>query len=239
MTEQLSLTCTSKADLLSDLDDHFTSLGLTLPEFVFSLPSHPSGVAETTMDDGTRVLISVQESKTPLLAADFIIEGPNASKWKDIFHVPLTFTDTTIINATRGDLEVPATNRGTGTVRPVTPSHVISGITPLPPIEGEDYESPPEWVQPTGAHDVYSLGALTTHSLKVWTSLVDANVWEPGVSAWREATSGEIPEWVQPTGAHDAYQLNDQVTHNGSVWTSTVDNNVWEPGVFGWIEEGS
>lgn len=40
----------------------------------------------------------------------------------------------------------------------------------------------PEWVQPTGAHDAYALGDKVKHVGKVWESLVDANVWEPGTA---------------------------------------------------------
>lgn len=38
----------------------------------------------------------------------------------------------------------------------------------------------PEWVQPTGSHDAYNKNDLVRHSDKIWRSLVDANVWEPG-----------------------------------------------------------
>jgi hypothetical protein len=44
----------------------------------------------------------------------------------------------------------------------------------------------PQWVQPTGAHDAYALGAQVTHNGKDWESTVDANVWEPGVFGWVE-----------------------------------------------------
>ena len=48
----------------------------------------------------------------------------------------------------------------------------------------------PEWVQPTGAHDAYALGDRVKHVGKVWQSLIDANVWEPGTAGtetlWRE-----------------------------------------------------
>lgn len=40
-------------------------------------------------------------------------------------------------------------------------------------------EGPQPWVQPTGAQDAYALGAQVTHVGHLWTSLVDANVWEP------------------------------------------------------------
>ena len=41
---------------------------------------------------------------------------------------------------------------------------------------GEEW---PEWVQPTGAHDAYPLGAKVSHNEKHWISLIDANVYEP------------------------------------------------------------
>lgn len=37
----------------------------------------------------------------------------------------------------------------------------------------------PQWVQPTGAHDAYALGAEVTHIGRNWRSNIDANVWEP------------------------------------------------------------
>ena len=47
------------------------------------------------------------------------------------------------------------------------------------------------WKQPTGAHDAYAKGTKVSHSGKVWESLVDGNVWEPGAagtdSLWRES----------------------------------------------------
>lgn len=44
----------------------------------------------------------------------------------------------------------------------------------------------PEWVQPTGAHDAYALGAHVSHNGKHWESTMDANVYEPGVYGWDE-----------------------------------------------------
>lgn len=98
---------------------------------------------------------------------------------------------------------------------------------------GEEPGGP--WRQPTGAHDAYPLGWVVEHEGKTWVSLVHANVWEPGVSGWREVTEG-IPEWVQPSGAHDAYGLGEIVTWAGRFWRSLIEANVWEPGVHGWIE---
>jgi hypothetical protein len=46
----------------------------------------------------------------------------------------------------------------------------------------------PPWVQPTGAHDAYELGAKVTHNGQVWESQYAANVWEPGIFGWIEVT---------------------------------------------------
>lgn len=46
----------------------------------------------------------------------------------------------------------------------------------------------PEWVQPTGAHDAYDLGSKVSHNGKHWISDLPANVYEPGVYGWHEAT---------------------------------------------------
>ena len=44
----------------------------------------------------------------------------------------------------------------------------------------------PEWSQPIGAADAYSVGDKASHDNKNWTSTVDGNVWEPGVYGWEE-----------------------------------------------------
>ena len=46
----------------------------------------------------------------------------------------------------------------------------------------------PEWKQPTGAQDAYMTGDKVQHNDKVWVSVVDNNVWEPGIYGWDEAT---------------------------------------------------
>ena len=47
-----------------------------------------------------------------------------------------------------------------------------------------DGEAPPDWVQPTGAHDAYMKGDQVTHKDGVWTSDINSNVWRPGVYGW-------------------------------------------------------
>ena len=111
----------------------------------------------------------------------------------------------------------------------------ITGFT-MKLLEDTGREMGKPWQQPAGAHDAYPKGWIALHDGKSWESLVPYNVWEPGVSGWREIPSEDsIPAWQQPTGAHDAYKTGDTVTTaDGQQWQSTVDNNVWRPGVYGW-----
>lgn len=54
-------------------------------------------------------------------------------------------------------------------------------------------EDVPAWSQPDSAN-AYALGARVAHGDKVWESLVDNNIWEPGVigteTVWREVAEG-------------------------------------------------
>ena len=45
----------------------------------------------------------------------------------------------------------------------------------------EEYK---EWIQPTGAHDAYGIGAKVTHNGEKWISNTANNTWEPGVFGW-------------------------------------------------------
>jgi hypothetical protein len=50
--------------------------------------------------------------------------------------------------------------------------------------------TPAAWVQPTGGHDAYALGALVLYSGTVWRSLVNANVWPPAEGTlWTSGTT--------------------------------------------------
>jgi len=58
-----------------------------------------------------------------------------------------------------------------------------------PDVYGWELEQPgvdeyQAWVQPTGAHDAYALGAIVTHNGQLWISTVESNVWEPGIYGW-------------------------------------------------------
>ena len=45
----------------------------------------------------------------------------------------------------------------------------------------------PEWVQPTGAHDVYNKGDKVSYNGNRYICTIDANAYAPGVSGWEEA----------------------------------------------------
>ena len=92
------------------------------------------------------------------------------------------------------------------------------------------------WVQPLGTHDSYSVGITVTHGGKTWENLTPANVWQPGVSGWREQVAQGYPAWVQPIGVHDAYKVGDRVSFEGSDWESLITGNTWSPTTYpaGW-----
>lgn len=97
------------------------------------------------------------------------------------------------------------------------------------------------WTQPVGAHDAYPEGIVVSHSGKEWRSLISGNVWEPGVSGWREEVdpvTGEPPEYLPPTGAHGAYRTGDVVSFRGKQYVSLIDSNVYSPEEYprGWEE---
>lgn len=104
-------------------------------------------------------------------------------------------------------------------------------------LAAQGVEQGSDWRQPDGGHDAYPAGWVVAHKGKQWQSLIPSNVWEPGVSAWREvASDGQLAAWVQPLGAHDAYLIDDLVTFDNKAWRSTVSGNAWQPGVYGWVE---
>lgn len=79
--------------------------------------------------------------------------------------------------------------RHEGSLYKVVQAHTSQADWPPPDVPSLFAEiTPPgliaEWVQPTGAHDAYSLGDLVTHVGQVWESTADNNVWEPGVYGW-------------------------------------------------------
>ncbi len=46
----------------------------------------------------------------------------------------------------------------------------------------------PDWEQP-GSTNPYMMGDKVRHMQKIWVSIVDNNVWAPGVYGWEEVTT--------------------------------------------------
>ena len=135
-------------------------------------------------------------------------------------------------DAELSDLAVAVNEERSSRYRKVTREQAMNDL--LTTAKSDDGVEPgTAWIAPTGSHNAYPLGWVVLHGGKEWESLVTGNVWEPGISGWREVTAQAA--WVQPTGAHDAYPIDAVVIHNSQVWVSTVDANVWEPGVYGWV----
>lgn len=44
----------------------------------------------------------------------------------------------------------------------------------------------PDWVQPLGGHDAYKKGDKVRYDGKDWESMIDNNVWVPGIYGWKE-----------------------------------------------------
>lgn len=45
----------------------------------------------------------------------------------------------------------------------------------------------PEWIQPSSTNP-YMIGDKVRHNGKIWISIADYNIWEPGVYGWEEVT---------------------------------------------------
>lgn len=107
-------------------------------------------------------------------------------------------------------------------------------------VEHQDGE---EWQPVTGYHNVYRKNAVVTHNGKTWTSNIDFNAGEPGVSGWTEQVEeGEYLVWSQPQGYEDAYapgvivwhpNKGDQLYKNthtaGNTWEPGTPHSQWEP----------
>lgn len=50
----------------------------------------------------------------------------------------------------------------------------------------ENNEIIDEWVQPTGAHNAYPIGAKVSYNNKYWINTAPANIYTPGVYGWDE-----------------------------------------------------
>ena len=220
------------AQVIAATRTHWQSLGrdTAVLDALEANLSPPSSLRYARVGD---IELFAHTNDSPALV-DLYAPEAEASLWQ----APLASAATTTVQATRGELTLPAMD-GAAIVRPLTPRYVLAGFGLPPEGPGEDYPEPDEWVQPTGAHDAYSLGAIVKWGNR-WVSLIPDNPHEPGISSWREVVAeGAIPAWVQPTGAQDAYPAGARVTRNGRIWlNSHGDGNVWVPGEYGWTDEG-
>jgi hypothetical protein len=77
----------------------------------------------------------------------------------------------------------------------------------------------PAWVQPTGAHDAYALGAVVLHNGHLWESTIDANVWPPPTDGlWLDLGEYTFLQWSDEL---QVYDLPDGWTHMMQMWTGT------------------
>lgn len=97
----------------------------------------------------------------------------------------------------------------------------------------EPSDDPWPWVQPTGAHDAYPLGARVLHNTFAWQSLIPANVWEPGAVGsellWENLTPPPtVPNWQ----AGVFYAVGVHVLYNGLEYSCRQAHTSqigWEP----------
>lgn len=111
----------------------------------------------------------------------------------------------------------------------------------------------PEWKQPTGAHDAYSVGDKVSYNKEHYISQINGNTTVPGSDErwWKkvaetveepnpeepsEPEADEYPEWKQPTGAHDAYHRGDKITFtDGKKYECIAPEGVavvWDPATY-------
>lgn len=105
----------------------------------------------------------------------------------------------------------------------------------------EAADTPPEWIQPTGSADYYTLGELATHNGQVWSSDYAVNVWEPGVFGWSLVEEEEPEPGPVEWQAGVAYTIGDEVTYQGTTyrcrqshtslpgWTPSAVLSLWLP----------
>lgn len=101
-----------------------------------------------------------------------------------------------------------------------------------------------DWIQPLSTNP-YSLGDIVKHNGYKWQSMINNNVWEPGIvenTIWKnisilepEENNTSYSEWAPPD-ANNAYMTGARVIFEGQIYESTIDNNVWSPSDYpaGW-----
>lgn len=103
------------------------------------------------------------------------------------------------------------------------------GVAGWEPKADDDPDAPPPpFRKPTTAPG-YAEGDRVTFEGRVFTSLMDGNLWSPTEypSAWEvdDGHDGEALDFE----VGKAYRAGERVTFEGEVYTSKIDNNVWSP----------
>ena len=186
------------ADYLASVEAHWADLGLGTPPLVAaSLTTGGTQKYAESRKDGQRVFLVelLTGAGEPIINIE--IHGGDEKLTADRLSPPLASAETVAHRATRGVLMLPVKD-GIAAVRPKTPSFTISGAhDPWPAAEEPDAPLPPDWVQPKSAHDAYGVGAIVQRGESRWVSITPANMWEPGVSGWREVVeAGQISQRV-------------------------------------------
>lgn len=100
------------------------------------------------------------------------------------------------------------------------------------------HEDGTPWEPVTGYHNVYSKGAVHTHNGKTWTSNIDFNAQEPGLSGWTEQPTEddegniEYPVITAPAGYEDVKAkgfIGWWPDKSGALYESLIDDNQWTP----------
>lgn len=101
------------------------------------------------------------------------------------------------------------------------------------------HEDGSDWQEPTGYNNAYRKDVEVVHNGKTWTSNIDGNMLEPGVSGWTEKVSedpetGEkqYPVWTKPKGYQDAKKKGEIFRYpdeDGDLYESLRDQNSWSP----------
>ena len=108
----------------------------------------------------------------------------------------------------------------------------------------EEKNMPQPWEQPDSTNG-YPIDSIVLHNGLYWKSLLDDNVWEPGVSdLWKEVNSDgsdiaiDEPNAIQEYMAGTLYHTDDQVIFEEKIYKSIIDNNSWSPTDYpaGWEE---
>lgn len=99
----------------------------------------------------------------------------------------------------------------------------------LKPVTG-----PTDWIQP-GSTNGYMTGDQVIYNGIIYESLIDNNIWEPGIDKTLWIPIDEKKS-VDLYDKFTVYNLNDRILWNDKIYVSLIDNNSWNPEEYpaGW-----